>query len=740
MLWNNLKKLNFCLSQLIYKEIPMAVSRGCFVKYCVGYAVVLALGFSTLGTLEKVLAIEGPVMIGPVQYKVPTYPITADVFTTLEKTVIPTTAPPLGPHATVLPCDIQDYANQGYGEWGDGVKFPYLRPDMQNPPVIVPSLGPDPAAATLLTFFTMSDIHITDKESPAQVPYEGYQYPQPMTPQGPVGNSSAYSAIILSTTHVLDAAVQTINALHQKKPFDFGIGLGDACNNTQFNELRWYIDVLDGQLITPSSGAHLGAGTIGYQKPYQAAGLDKSIPWWQVVGNHDQFWMGSALVNNYIRKTLVGSNVLNMGAVTSLPPNFPELLKERGVYQGVVNGSTEYGEIICAGPEGPIPPPKVAADPRRRSLSIREWMHQFFHTTSKPVGHGFTRQMVGEGFACYHFYPKADIPIKVIVLDDTDKAGTAKGALDQKRFQWLKNELHEGQTAGELMIICAHIPVNAYGQQQPQPGQPYGVLPIWITNPAVDENVSLQDLLDTLHSYPNLVLWLSGHVHRNTITPQPQGDPANGIGFWEVETPSLRDYPQQFRRFEIVRNPNQTISIFALNVDTAVNPAIAENGSLSPAWTSRSYALAAQQIFGNPWRQGPGMVPSDPDDPDDPSSSCVYNAELVIQMSQISPQLQDKINNIKPVVSSFKINGNAASTKSQTVTLNNTVVGSTPTGYLASEDPGFSGAVWLPYSKAPSFTLSPNTGVKTVYFKVQDGSGTESAVVHSSIRYKAQLL
>ena len=77
----------------------------------------------------------------------------------------------------------------------------------------------------------------------------------------PAGNSSCYSGIILYTTHVLDAAVQTINALHKVTPFDFGIALGDACDNTQYNELRWYIDVIDGKMITPSSGAHKGAGT-----------------------------------------------------------------------------------------------------------------------------------------------------------------------------------------------------------------------------------------------------------------------------------------------------------------------------------------------------------------------------------------------------------------------------------------------------------------------------------------------
>ena len=63
----------------------------------------------------------------------------------------------------------------------------------------------------------------------------------------------------------------------------------------------------------PSSGAHLGAGEIDYQKPYQAAGLDRSIPWYQAIGNHDQFWMGSAEVTAQLRKTYVGSHILTIG-------------------------------------------------------------------------------------------------------------------------------------------------------------------------------------------------------------------------------------------------------------------------------------------------------------------------------------------------------------------------------------------------------------------------------------------
>lgn len=528
--------------------------------------------------------------------------------TTIQRTVIPD-AVPVGAEK-IFPYELAKYQQNGYGKWHYGAGLlSEKRLDLMPTAYTGLSTTND---AQLLRFFTMSDIHIADKESPAEAVYLGYK----------VGTSSAYSGVMLYTTHVLDDAVKTINALHKKNQFDFGITLGDALNSAQYNELRWYIDVLDGKNINPDSGVKddpiPGSGN-DYQDEFKATGIDRTIPWYQAIGNHDIFWMGSFPLNDKVRQAAVGNTMMNNGNIFANNQG----ANSTGYYVGAVDGRTQYGNVIGAGSVADYPtPPTTPADPNRRVLTKKEWMGEFANSSSSPNGHGFSPSNIASGFASYSFEPKSNLPIKVIVLDDIQNENDPSdgnvgpnyghGSLDAERYAWLINELDKGQVEDKLMIVATHVPIGS---------RPVGGLDAWSINPQVTA-VAENDLVAKLHTYPNLLMWVAGHIHRNTVTAFKSPDKENHpeLGFWEVETSSLRDFPQQFRTFDIVRNNDNTISIFTTNVDPDIN-----EGSF--AAQSRSYAIAAQQLFKNPLYLEP---------------SCSYNAELV---KKLTPTMQEKIKN-----------------------------------------------------------------------------------------------
>jgi hypothetical protein len=172
------------------------------------------------------------------------------------------------------------------------------------------------------------------------------------------------------------------------------------------------------------------------------------------------------------------------------------------------------------------------------------------------------------------------------------------------------------------MIIAAHIPIDPQADvfdtkhNQPQ----FYVTPRNQAQPQFSNYKTEAQMLATLHHYPNLILFMAGHRHLNTVTPQPSPDPAHPEnGFWEVETPSLRDFPQQFRTWNILLNSDNTISIVTTDVDPQV-----EEGT--PAADSRGFAIGASRIIG---------ITSFAD-----TTSHAYNAELV---KPLSPAMQKKI-------------------------------------------------------------------------------------------------
>jgi len=193
-------------------------------------------------------------------------PLGTRVYTTLDRIIIPAN---VSSWPVMYPYEVSKFPGfPQYGAWTYGPGLDYQkRLDLMEPGYTGALVT---KSARLLNFFAITDAHMTDEETPASAMYFGYKG----------GFIGGYSPVQLFTTQVFDAAIRTINTLHKDNPFDFGISMGDACNSTQYNELRWYIDVLDGKKITPDSGIKddpkPGPGN-DYQDEFQAEGLDKSI-------------------------------------------------------------------------------------------------------------------------------------------------------------------------------------------------------------------------------------------------------------------------------------------------------------------------------------------------------------------------------------------------------------------------------------------------------------------------------
>jgi hypothetical protein len=174
--------------------------------------------------------------------------------------------------------------------------------------------------------------------------------------------------------------------------------------------------------------------------------------------------------------------------------------------------------------------------------------------TPGPVGHGYP---AGADTSVGANYAVDVIPglLRMLAFDTSDTTGGSQGLIHQASIdQWLRPQLDRAQTDGVLVMLTSHHSTDAMDRLSGESGAPVADA----VNPATIEQL--------LATYPNVILWLVGHQHNVRVRAIHGADAAHP-GYWEVQSGSIADWPNQARVVEIVDNANGTLSIFGTMID-----------------------------------------------------------------------------------------------------------------------------------------------------------------------------
>jgi metallophosphoesterase (TIGR03767 family) len=468
--------------------------------------------------------------------------------------------------------------NGGYSRLGAGPGWPLVvRSDLA-----AGKSGRDDRRSGRAAFVQFTDVHLVDAQSPMR-----FEYLHPFVGAG------AFRPQETLTTQGFAALVEQVNGLaggpFTGLPLAFMMSTGDNTDNHETLELGWFLRGLTGGTLTPNSGAEAFEGVqnsdsteywnpesaiaddyrqVGFPTipgflsrataPFSAPRLE--LPWYVAIGNHDDSvvgtvpsgipffddaYTGSRKVEGFDQDTLN-----RLGKFFGDPRFLADLISLLGSQDGLVR--------------------TVTPDAGREPFTTAGFVQAFLdpaHTGSGPAGHGFDESNA-DGVDVYYTFPIA-AGITGISLDTTTLGGFADGSIGLGQYEWVERTLRAGSSHyvdvfgneqqhsvdDELFVVFSHHTSGTMDNLIPDSRHPF--------EPRLDGNA----FVDLLQRFPNVVAWVNGHTHRNEITPHHHDDPRRA--FWEINTASHVDYPQQARIVEVADNRDGTLSLFTTLVESA---------------------------------------------------------------------------------------------------------------------------------------------------------------------------
>ena len=437
--------------------------------------------------------------------------------------------------------------------------------------------GREDRRSGLVTLVQVSDLHITDVQNPMR-----FEYIDRIT-------ATAHRPQEILGVHGTAALVQRINSLRggpaTGRAVDAVMSTGDNTDNQSGNELEWMLTLLAGGVVRPDSGergAFEGVANSGLPEywqpeapepdrykdlgfphvpglidaitqPFVTPGL--AVPWLLTMGNHDVVANGMLENRAYVEEWSGGGR-----KIFSARGDLPVVL---GAQLAAVKAGDDVGALIRdIASSGTTR--TVQADERRLPFTGTDYirlLHEDRFVGAGPIGHGYR----ADADAATLYYRNELAPMVVALsLDSTNQAGGIDGSIGSTQWAWLERQLREAEDS--YVLVFTHHPSHAMANLAPDPRTP------------TEGRHSGAELIDLLHRFPNVLAWINGHSHRNRITPHRAADPSRS--FWEINSVSHIDAPQQARVIEVASNGDGTISLFTTMID-ADSPLDAGHDDLS---------------------------------------------------------------------------------------------------------------------------------------------------------------